>query len=89
MHRIMKLIVTHFLIFLLAFLGIQGYKIYQAFKIKHLLNVWKKKYHPFPTKKEPEYGSFLFLLDNSFGYIVCLFVNFICISSYKEFTIFI
>mgnify|MGYP000180422403 CR=1 len=50
MHRIMKLIVTHFLIFLLAFLGIQGYKKYQAFKIKHLLNVWKKKYHPFPTK---------------------------------------
>ena len=53
MHRIMKLIVTHFLIFLLAFLGIQGYKKYQAFKIKNLLNVWKKKYHPFPTKKRP------------------------------------
>lgn len=37
--------------FFIAFLGIQGYKKYQAFKIKHLLNVWKKKYHPFPTKK--------------------------------------
>ena len=51
MHRIMKLIVTHFLIFLLAFLGIQGYKKYQAFKIKNLLNGWKKNYHPLQTKK--------------------------------------
>lgn len=58
MHRIIKLIVTHILIFLLAFLGFQGYKKYKVLKIKHLLKVWKKKYHPFPVKREPECGSF-------------------------------
>ena len=51
MHRIIKLIVAHILIFLLAFLGFQGYKKYKVLKIKHLLKVWKKKYHPFPVKK--------------------------------------
>ena len=52
MLRIIKLIATHAVIFLLIFLGIQGYEKYKKYKIKHLLNVWKKKYHPFPTTKE-------------------------------------
>lgn len=49
MHRIIKLILTHALIFLAIILGIKGYKQYKKLKIKHILNVWKKKYHPFPT----------------------------------------
>lgn len=52
MRRILELIMTHIFIFLLILLGIKGYKEYKRLKIKHILNVWKKKYQPFSIKKE-------------------------------------
>lgn len=52
MYRILKLILTHVVIFFLIFLGIKGYEEYKRLKIKHILNVWKKKYQPFSIKKE-------------------------------------
>lgn len=52
MHRIARIIMTHIIIFLLILLGIKGYKQYKILKIRHILNVWKKKYHPFSNTKE-------------------------------------
>ena len=49
MRLFMKFILAPVLFVLSVFEVTQTYRKY---KIKHLLNKWKKKYHPFPLKKE-------------------------------------
>ena len=49
MHLFMKFILAPVLFVLSVFVIIQTYRKY---KIKYLLKKWKKKYHPFPLKKE-------------------------------------
>lgn len=49
MRLFMKFILAPVLFVLSVFVITQTYRKY---KIKHLLNKWKKKYHPFPLKKE-------------------------------------
>ena len=49
MRLFLKFIFTPVLLFLSGFVILQTYRKY---KIKYLLMKWKKKYHPFPSKKE-------------------------------------